>query len=127
MVNVKLVEKSVNSHVGREIDVNVMSQNRTPGITLNRSRIRWPTQPSQELEVVSSGVVASADARAIAVLVALPMMELSALEFMVELPTDDSMVGDSALGHKVHVLTGSLQISMSAMLRVSILAVKPSA
>lgn len=62
MVKVKLVEKSVNSHVGKEIEVKVMSQKRTPGITLSKSIIRCPSHPSHDLEGKPSGVVARADA-----------------------------------------------------------------
>ena len=102
IVNVKLVEKSVKSHVGREIDVKVMSQKRTPGITLSKSSIKWPTQPSHDLEGTPSAVVASPDAWANALLVALPTTELSALAFTVTLPIKDSMLCEYASDHKVH-------------------------
>jgi len=41
MVNVKLVEKSVKSHVGRVIDTNVISQYNIPGITFNTTSMKW--------------------------------------------------------------------------------------
>ena len=41
MVNVKLVEKSVKSHVGRVIDRKVISQYSTPGITFNTTSMKW--------------------------------------------------------------------------------------
>ena len=126
MVNVKLVEKSVKSHVGREIDVKVMSQKRTPGIILSKSSIKWPTQPSHDLEGRPSGVVASPDAWAIALLVELPMTELSALAFTVTLPIEDSMLCDYTSGHKAHLLAASLRVRLSAELEVGIAAGKIS-
>ena len=41
MVNVKLVEKSVNSHVGRVNDTKVISQYNTPGIIFNTTSKKW--------------------------------------------------------------------------------------
>ena len=77
IVKVKLVEKRVKSHVGRVIVVKVTSQYRIPGRTRARNRIERPINPSQVLEGVPSGVVASAEAWVSAVLEALPMRELS--------------------------------------------------
>lgn len=120
MVNVKLVEKSVNSHVGREIEVKVISQKRRPGITLTKSSIKWPTQPSHDLGGKPSGVVASADAWAIAVLVALPMTEPSALAFTVKLPVEGSMLYGYAPGRKVHAVAASLRMRLIAELEVGV-------
>lgn len=122
MVNVKLVENSAKSHVGREMDVKVISQKRTPGITLSKSNIKWPIQPSHDLGT-PSGVVASADPWAIAVLVALPRTELSALASTVKLPIEGSMLDDYAWGHETHPLAASLRMRLFAQLEVSIIAV----
>ena len=48
MVNVRVVENSVKSHVGRVIVVNVMDQYKMEGIALNMKRIRCPRAPRME-------------------------------------------------------------------------------
>ena len=42
MVKVRLIENSVNNHVGNVIVVNVMIQNRAPGMKLATARRAWP-------------------------------------------------------------------------------------
>jgi len=42
MVKVRLMEKSVNNHVGSVIVVNVMSHNRAPGRKLKTEKIAYP-------------------------------------------------------------------------------------
>ena len=42
IVKVRLIEKSVKSHVGRVIVVNVINQKSRPGIMLSRSIIKRP-------------------------------------------------------------------------------------
>jgi hypothetical protein len=56
IVNVKLMENSVNSHVGSVIVVKVMSQYRAPGITLRMKRSSLPNRPSSEEPCVSPSV-----------------------------------------------------------------------
>jgi hypothetical protein len=64
IVNVKLVEKSVKSHVGSVIVVNVTDQKRILGKTRRRNKSRRPDRPRKELVCGLSGagdVVASCE------------------------------------------------------------------
>jgi len=62
MVNVKLVEKSVNNHVGRVIDTKVISQYNAPGITFKTTSMKWPDEGP-----VASKPVLRAPAEALAI------------------------------------------------------------
>jgi len=50
IVNVNVVENSVNSHVGKVIVVNVINQYRMEGIVLNAKRTRCPRAPIMEVD-----------------------------------------------------------------------------
>jgi hypothetical protein len=45
IVNVRVVENKVNSHVGRVMVVNVISQTRVPGMMLNKKSMNLPSVP----------------------------------------------------------------------------------
>ncbi len=70
IVNVKLVENKVNSHVGKVMDVKVISQYKTLGITLKTKTIMRPSKPMIELAGGASCIAAAVEA------VALLMAEL---------------------------------------------------
>lgn len=59
MVNVKVVEKSVNSHVGSVMVEKVISQYRNPGITRKTARIIQPSNPKVD---ICAGSVAFSEA-----------------------------------------------------------------
>lgn len=48
MVKVKLMEKSVKSHVGRVMVVNVMIQYSSPGMTWIMKSSTWPREPKED-------------------------------------------------------------------------------
>jgi hypothetical protein len=71
-VNVKLVEKIAKSHDGKVMVVNVISQIRTPGITLMRDRNNCPTRLSKKraddtsFEVVAVAIITTRETSGIA-------------------------------------------------------------
>lgn len=83
MVNVRLMEKSVKSHVGRVIVVNVMIQYRVPGSTRRTVRIARARNPNVDGDCSAAWRAATADGRA---LVALLAGELAASAAMVFCP-----------------------------------------
>ena len=62
IVNVRVVEKRVNSHVGRVIVVNVIVQYSSPGMTRSTASITLPRMPNVEVDAVSIGLMAGTDA-----------------------------------------------------------------
>lgn len=86
IVNVKLVEKSVKSHVGSVIDVKVISQYSTPGMTRTVNSSRRPHRLRNELDGFPPGAVANAEVCAFAEMVARLTRELSVSDMVVELP-----------------------------------------
>ncbi len=54
-MNVKLMEKSVNSHDGRVMVMKVMSQNNILGINRRRKKTKRPMRPSHELGGEAAG------------------------------------------------------------------------
>lgn len=61
MVKVKLVENSLNSRVGRVMELNVTTQYRIAGTSRARSRARTPRSPSHDRDGLPSCAVANAE------------------------------------------------------------------
>ena len=83
-MNVKVVENSVNSQVGRVIVVKVMIQYSRPGMTLRTASITRPKSPKVEGDAISAARKASTDDCAASVALA-SNAELCAAELIASL------------------------------------------
>ena len=62
MVNVRLMEKRVKSHVGSVMVVNVTIQYKRPGSTMRTVRITRPSRPNVDGEAASAALMAEMEA-----------------------------------------------------------------
>lgn len=111
IVKVRLVEKSLNSKVGRVMEVNVTTQYRTAGMSRARSNARTPKTLNHDTAVVPSCAVAAAVASDEVELEAVLTRELGAVMFAEASPwTDASMVGQTVGYHAACWLSRGVRI-----------------
>lgn len=100
MVKVRLVEKSLNSNVGRVMEVNVTTQYRIAGIKRPTRIANAPRRPSHVRDILPSPAVANAEGRSDAGVAAVLRNEVEAVVPGGTFPwRDASMVGPSVGDH----------------------------
>jgi hypothetical protein len=83
IVNVKVVEKRVNSHVGRVIVVKVIVQNKRPGMTRKTANMTRPRMPNVVVDATSTDLMAGTEAFSASTVLARTAEELFATEVVV--------------------------------------------